>query len=137
MAKENTLGKRIKQLRSKQNLSLSEVARRANVSKASMSQIESGNTKRPSVQILTKIATALDVDLSELIRTAVYGPLGFSCKIEKLNISIPQSLREFAHKEQLGAEEIEMLAGVTYKGKQPLTVSDWRFLFEAIKRSVK
>jgi hypothetical protein len=34
------------------------------------------------------------------------------------------------------ADVIEMLAGIKYHGEQPQTVDDWRFLLEAIRRSV-
>jgi len=136
MSEGNTLGKRIKQFRTKQNLSLSELARRADVSKACMSQIESGKTKQPSAFILTKIAMVLDVELSELVRSPDTFPYTELFE-KKFDIPIPPSLQAFAVQEELDNVDIEMLAQISYRGKQPTTVSDWKFLFEAIKRSVR
>lgn len=54
------LGPRIRQLRRRQGLTIQEVAKRAGVSRTSLSQIETG-VANPSISTLTKIAEALGV----------------------------------------------------------------------------
>lgn len=61
------IGNNIQQIRKRKGLTLSECAERANVSKSYLSNIERNLNKNPSIQIMEKIATALDVDLRKLI----------------------------------------------------------------------
>lgn len=59
------LGSRIRKLRTKKGLSLSELAYLCDFEKASLSRIELGKTNT-TVLTLTKISKALDVHISEL-----------------------------------------------------------------------
>lgn len=61
------LGSRIRQLRIKKNLTLSQLAERASISKSYLSYIERGVQKNPSIQILEKIAIILSVDVNKLL----------------------------------------------------------------------
>lgn len=60
------IGKRIRQLREEKNISQSDLAAMCNFEKSNMSRIESGNTS-PTIYTLFKIATKLEVQLSELL----------------------------------------------------------------------
>jgi transcriptional regulator with XRE-family HTH domain len=60
------LGTRLRGLRVDQKLTLEMVASRANVSRAMISKIERGE-KMPTVGVLVRVATALDVTLSALL----------------------------------------------------------------------
>lgn len=57
-----SLGLRIASIRQKQNLTLKEVAEKANITSSMLSQLERGKAN-PSVETLRKIATALEVPL--------------------------------------------------------------------------
>lgn len=59
------LGAKVKQIREKRGMSISELARRANVSRAYLYLIESDKTN-PTLQIVSRIATALEVSVNEL-----------------------------------------------------------------------
>jgi len=59
----NLLGKKIKELRLKNNLSQDELARKADVLYTTLTKIEIGVIKKPSVFIVAKIAKALDISL--------------------------------------------------------------------------
>ena len=59
------LGGRIRKLRAKKGLSLSELAFRCDFEKASLSRIELGKTNT-TVLTLCKISRALDIHISEL-----------------------------------------------------------------------
>jgi len=61
------LGKNIKELRQKRKLSQEKLARLTNISLNTLTKIESGFTKRPSIQTVHKIAKALDISLDKLV----------------------------------------------------------------------
>lgn len=109
-------------------MSISELADRADVSKSYLWELEKGETDvRPSGETLYKIARVLGTSMSQLLghRLLVGGPHRPS-----------QSLRQFARRERLGARDVQMLAAINFRGKQPETVEDWEFLWRAIQRSV-
>src|SRR5207249_6665764 len=60
------LAQRLTRLRERQELSLSEVARRAQISKAYLSQLEHGESKQPSYEVLDRLATALAASVEDL-----------------------------------------------------------------------
>jgi len=64
----NLLGKKIKELRLKNNLSQDELARKADVPYTTLTKIEIGVIKKPSVFVVAKIAKALDISLDKLIK---------------------------------------------------------------------
>lgn len=64
----NLLGKKIKELRLKNNLSQDELARKANVPYTTLTKVEVGVIKKPSVFVVTKIAKALSISLDKLIK---------------------------------------------------------------------
>jgi len=65
---ENKLGKKIKSLRLKLELSQDEFARKANVPYTTLTKIETGVIKKPSVFIMAKLAKTLNVSIEELIK---------------------------------------------------------------------
>ena len=124
------LGQRLRALRHAQKLSLSEVARLSGVSKGYLSQVERSPTARPSAAILSDIARALGTSVAQLIEHQELEPL----LPDDLDIS--DSLRAFSEEADLPPADIEMLAGIRYRGASPEAKEDWRFLYEAIRRSV-
>jgi len=64
----NLLGKKIKELRLKNNLSQDELARKADVPYTTLTKIEVGVIKKPSVFVVAKIAKALGISLDKLIK---------------------------------------------------------------------
>lgn len=62
------LGKRVRKLRMERGLSLSELAEAAGVAKSYLSTIERDIHSNPSVQVLDKIAVALNVSLKQLVQ---------------------------------------------------------------------
>lgn len=61
------IGERIKSLRRKKQYSITELAKRAGVSKSYLSYIERDVQKNPSLQFLTKIAGTLDTSMEFLL----------------------------------------------------------------------
>jgi len=67
-SQENKLGKKIKSLRTKLELSQDEFARKADVPYTTLTKIETGVIKKPSVFVMAKIAKALNITLDELLK---------------------------------------------------------------------
>lgn len=65
---ENLIGKKIKKLRLKNNLTQEKLAIEASVPYTTLTKIESGVIKKPAVQTIAKIAKALGMTIDELIK---------------------------------------------------------------------
>ena len=64
---KNNIGDNIKKLRAKLNLTQDDLARKSGVKYTTLSKIESGVVTKPTVQIVAKIAKALDASIEELL----------------------------------------------------------------------
>ncbi|MCD6085666.1 helix-turn-helix transcriptional regulator [bacterium] len=64
---KNNLGKKIKELRLKHHLSQDELARKADVPYTTLTKIEIGVIKNPSVYVVAKIAKALNVKIDDFL----------------------------------------------------------------------
>jgi DNA-binding XRE family transcriptional regulator len=65
---ENKLGKKIKALRLKLELSQDEFARKADIPYTTLTKIETGVIKKPSVFVMAKLAKTLSVSIEDLIK---------------------------------------------------------------------
>lgn len=65
---ENLIGKNIKKLRAKNNLTQEKLAIKAGIPYTTLTKIESGVIKKPAVQAIAKIAEALDVKIDDIIK---------------------------------------------------------------------
>ena len=63
----NKLGQKIRKLRQKLELSQDDFARKADVPYTTLTKIETGVIKKPSVFVVSKIAKALDVSIEDLL----------------------------------------------------------------------
>ena len=64
----NQLGQKIKKLRQKLGLSQDDFARKADVPYTTLTKVETGVIKKPSVFVVSKIAQALSVSVDDLIK---------------------------------------------------------------------
>lgn len=69
MATENNIGENIKKRRTKLGLSQEDFAQKSGVKYTTLTKIESGVIKTPSVVIMAKIAKTLGVNIEELIKS--------------------------------------------------------------------
>ncbi|PIU73735.1 hypothetical protein COS78_00710 [Candidatus Shapirobacteria bacterium CG06_land_8_20_14_3_00_40_12] len=65
---DNKLGQKIKELRNKLGLSQDEFARKADVTYTTLTKIETGVIKKPSVFVIIKIAKTLGITIDELVK---------------------------------------------------------------------
>ncbi len=63
-----SLGEKIQRLRKGKSLSQDELARKADIPYTTLTKIEIGVIKKPSVFAVAKIAEALEISLDELIK---------------------------------------------------------------------
>lgn len=63
------LGDNIKSIREEKKLGLNETARLAGISPSYLSDIEKGNKTNPSMEVLQRIADALDVSIKEFFKS--------------------------------------------------------------------
>lgn len=125
-----TLGQRLRSLRHEQGRSLTDVAQRAGISKAYLSQLEREDKKQPGYDVVVRLATALGVSVEMLTgRPAVWDPT--------FEERYPEALRAFAEQTQLPQGDIEMLAHVHYRGRQPTEAEDWAHIYETIRRTIR
>lgn len=110
------IGENIHTNRERRGMSVSELARRSNMSRGYLYLIEKGETN-PTEEKLIAIAEALDTTLSELLG----------------EYAIPQSLAEFARVHDLTFAEVDALSKINYRGRKPETLDDWAKLYNAIK----
>jgi transcriptional regulator with XRE-family HTH domain len=123
-AREETLAQRVSRLREGQGLTLSELARKSGISRSYLYQIESGESS-PTADKLAALAAALDTPLPDLLGLPAQRP------------PIPDSLRTFAERNKLSTGEVDMLAGIQYRGRKPRNVGEWSLLYRAIKLALE
>jgi transcriptional regulator with XRE-family HTH domain len=110
-------------------MTLTQLALQAEISKAYLSQVETGRVAKPSAQSLYRIASVLGTSVGAL--------LGLTAQLEGEEVDIPPSLEEFAREAKLTDHEKLMLASIRYRGRRPRRADDWRYLWESIRRSTE
>ncbi|MCQ6275287.1 helix-turn-helix transcriptional regulator [Bacillus sp. V3B] len=103
------IGKNITLLRKEKDLTLSELAERANVAKSYLSNIERNINQNPSIQIVEKIARVLDVEVKTLING------------------------EIAETETLHTEWIDLIEEIKKSGLKKEDIQEYKTLIEFIK----
>jgi XRE family transcriptional regulator, regulator of sulfur utilization len=143
-----SLGQRLKQLRELKGSSLSALAGQAGVSKSYLAKLERGEIENPGLQTLQVISSALKITLADLLAPAsMDAPAPSSAagsevaEYERLLADLPSGLGEFlaakeTEGERLPADMIRSLAAIQFRGKRPQAAADWRFLYDAIRRSL-
>lgn len=129
-----TLAARIRDRRQKAGLTLDQLAKKAGISKTYLWELESDEAgeKKPSADVLLKIAKALGTTLADLMGLP-------TVKADAGTIDLPESLLEFARrmekiKQRLTKEELRELASMRFRGGQPRSADDWHALYLVFKR---
>lgn len=129
-------------------MSLSALADAADLAKSYMAKLEKGEVENPGLRTLSGIARALDVTVADLLAPAEAAPragrstmLADNAAFSRTLEDLPDGLKEFLKAmeeagQPLPVDMIRALATVQYRGKRPKSVDDWRFLYDAIRRSV-
>ncbi len=128
-----SLAENIRRIRLQKQITQPDLAKKAGVSKGYIHTLEAGVMKNPSLDVLGKIATALDTTIAELIgqpRTEAVPQAP----------ELPEALVLFARQrkkagEPLSEEDIVNLAAIQFRGKRPETVDNWAYVYEFFKRT--
>jgi transcriptional regulator with XRE-family HTH domain len=128
------IGVRLRNSREDRGLSLNALSELAKVSKGYLSQLENGSASNPSIDTLGRLADALELPLEELVSEPRPPEPG--------DRRLPRGLAEFvAERDSQGNvlphDDVEMLRGIFYRGRQARTAADWAFLYETIVRTIK
>jgi len=129
MANDNaagpSLGARIRRYREDKGLTQTALADAAGLSKTYLSELESGAGRRPSGDVLLRIADALGVSIADLLGRHVAPASG----------ALPDGLAEFADQQGLPEADVAMLASIRFRGDPPRTARRWQHIYDAIRMS--
>ncbi len=127
----------LRKLREKKGLSLDDVARKAGISKTYLWELErdTGEAKKPSADVLLRIANALSTTLAELLSLPTVQSAGGP-------IELPLSLQEFRQQmeamgQSLAEDDLRDLATMKFRGAQPDSANEWHQLYLLLDRSIR
>ena len=103
----------IKETRTKKSLSQRELAKKINVDNATISRIENGSIKKPSIDILIKLSTELNIDTNILLNMCEYNIQEILKLIKPNQIGYDISAISFINKDTL-EEYLSLDRGVEY-----------------------
>jgi transcriptional regulator with XRE-family HTH domain len=122
-----SIGARIRRYRQERQLSLSQLAEQAGVSKGYISTLENDpQARRPSAETLYAIAQTLGVTMSDLLGRRL---------LAAARTEVPASLREFAEEQGLPEADVQMLSAIQFRGDPPRTKQRWQYIYNAIRTS--
>lgn len=116
--------KQVRDRRLQEGLSQEQLARAVGISRNYLSQIERGQAKNLSWQLMERLTSCLG------LKGDATG------KIED-KADIPPSLAEFAESAKLPPDDVLMLARLKYRGQQPSSPEKWQLLYNVIKMTVQ
>lgn len=129
------LAKRIRESRERAGLTLEELAEISKISKTYLWELENDakGHKKPSADILLRIAKALSVTIADLLSLPVV-------QANESKVALSPSLIQFRNwmkkiGEPLTDCDIHDLATMRFRGGQPKTKDDWHDLYRILKRT--
>ena len=129
MPDELRVGERIRAERERSRASLAKLADMTGLSKSYLVRLETDAASNPSLEVLYRIAEALDTTVADLLGHA-------PVRIEPNELPIQSSLRAFADEAGLSTRDLQMLASIRWrKGEEPQTPERWRYVLNSLKMS--
>jgi len=124
-------GSRLREERERQQLSLGELARKAEINKGYLWTLEQGRQSNPGIQIARKLATALEVTLGYLVT----GTPGESAIEDE---ALSPALQAFvAQREEAGSPlspgQVEDLAKIQLRGQAPTSAEQYASLLAQLE----
>jgi transcriptional regulator with XRE-family HTH domain len=122
------LGRRIREERVKAGLSIQQLADLAGLTKAYVLRVET-ETANPSMDVVARIADALDLTIADLVGGPVIRYVGDESEVSS-------SLRAFAEQARLSSHGVKMLASIRWReGEQPRTTERWQYVYQSLQMS--
>jgi len=126
-----TIGEKVRKLREFKGFSLPLLAEKAGISKGYLWQLEN-KKKNPSIEILEKIAKALDLTIGEILGYKTVGKL--LEVIEEISNDLDDFLKSRRVKgEPVPVEDIIMLTKIRLRSNKPINIDDWEYIYRSIK----
>jgi transcriptional regulator with XRE-family HTH domain len=123
------IGPRLREERQRADLSLARLAGMTGLSKTYLLKLETEAGANPSLDVLRRIAEALDLTVADLV-----GALPLRGVPD--DREIPASLKAFADEARLSPHEVETLASIRWRRtEQPQTSERWRYIYDSLKVS--
>lgn len=123
------LAARLRKLRADKGMSPDDVAKKAKISRTYLWELEKdeAGAKKPSADVLLRIAEALGVSLAELLSL---NPV----RIDDREVDLPPGLRDLKERmaksgQPIEAADLQDLARTKFRGTQPQTVDEWHQLY--------
>jgi transcriptional regulator with XRE-family HTH domain len=123
------IGPRLRAERQRAGLSLAQLAGISGASKAYLIKLETEEDANPSLEILRRIAEALDLTIADLVGAPpLRGVLD--------EHAVPASLKAFAEDAGLSRHEVETLASIRWRSvDEPQSPDRWRYIYDSLKAS--
>lgn len=125
-----TLGERIIHLRNRKGWSSGRLAEEAGVSRGYLWQLESGGKARPSLDVLERLARALEVSVGEFTEEGA-APKSAA---RPLPPGLAQFVREKSGKYGITKSDVDVLGAIHFRGKQPAAPEDWELLYLFLRK---
>jgi transcriptional regulator with XRE-family HTH domain len=127
------VGKQIETLIKLRGISLTELADRAGISKGHLWQLVHGEQPNPSLDILEKIARALETTLGEVLGQKIVGK-----GAPKLPSKIPEDLQKFLDIQRdrgnlISDDDVALLSQIRFRTQKPVELKDWDYIYRTIE----
>jgi transcriptional regulator with XRE-family HTH domain len=110
-------------------MSLAQLADLTGISKTYLVKLETETDANPSLDVLRRIAEALDLTVADLVGAP---PLQGVPDDHEVSVT----LKAFAEEAGLSRHEVETLASIRWRrAEQPQTTDRWRFIYDSLKAS--
>lgn len=99
------------------------------MSKTYLLRLETDARANPSLDVLRRIAQALDVTVADLLGAP-------ATRFVADAADVPPSLRVFADEERLSPRDFEQLASIRWRrGEVPASSARWRYVLQSLRAS--
>jgi len=127
-ANTEEFGERLRRERDKAAMSLAQLADATGISKPYLVRLEN-EPSNPSLQVLRRLADALDVTVADLLGGPRY-------RLDDDELHVPALLHAFADEAGLSTPEIRTLASIKFrKGDEPRSTKRWAYIYESLRLS--
>lgn len=126
---------RIRELRQTKGVALGTLAERTSLSKGYLSELETSPSANPTLNVLLRIAQALEVTIADLVDAPRAQPADAAG-------NLPDGLRQFARERRKAGRPLEdgtvlLLASVGFRGRAPVTMDDFAYIYRSLRASTQ
>jgi transcriptional regulator with XRE-family HTH domain len=120
---------RLRGERDRAGLTLAQLANVTGLSKTYLVRLENQPDANPSLDVLRRLADALDITIADLLDTP-------AMRFKLDEAEMPTSLKAYASEEELTPRELQTLASIRWRrGEEPRTSERWRFIRQSLRAS--